>query len=43
MKIIDNDLFKRLCAPWSPAEDDPRAGDYVRWMLRAEAGARFEG
>jgi len=29
-------------APWAPAEDDAAAGEYVRWMLRAEPGARFE-
>ncbi|MBK1629627.1 hypothetical protein CKO31_02520 [Thiohalocapsa halophila] len=29
-------------APWSPAEDDPRAGDAVRWMLRAQPGEKFE-
>jgi hypothetical protein len=39
MKLIDNDLFRSLC---EGADDDPRAGDYVRWMLRAEPGALFE-
>jgi cupin fold WbuC family metalloprotein len=29
-------------APWSPAEDDPRVGDCVRWMLRAQSGEKFE-
>ena len=29
-------------APWAPAEGSPKAGDFVRWMLRAEPGARFE-
>jgi cupin fold WbuC family metalloprotein len=29
-------------AAWSPAEDDPRAGDYVRWMLRAQPGEKCD-
>jgi cupin fold WbuC family metalloprotein len=35
--VADQDL-----APWAPAEDEGRAGDYVRWMLSAQPGERFE-
>jgi cupin fold WbuC family metalloprotein len=28
-------------APWSPEEGAPDAGDYVRWMHRAQPGERF--
>jgi cupin fold WbuC family metalloprotein len=30
-------------APWAPAEGAKEAGEYVRWMLRANPGERFPG
>jgi cupin fold WbuC family metalloprotein len=30
-------------APWSPAENDPQASDFVRWMLRAGVGECYLG
>lgn len=29
-------------APWAPEEGAAEAGDYVRWMLRASVGERYE-
>jgi hypothetical protein len=34
-------LAEQDFAPWAPPEGSPEAGDYVRWMLRAEPGARY--
>lgn len=30
-------------APWSPAEGEPQAAAYVRWMLRARVGEGWPG
>jgi cupin fold WbuC family metalloprotein len=34
-------LAEQDFAAWAPPEGSPEASDYVRWMLRAEPGARY--